>query len=370
MLASDFLEIFMKQNIITLAIILISFTFSIFAQNQKITAVKIQSEEGVFGGKVVVSINGKQQQISDFGYLAWIVNNGKEVVYSSRDGSGGFENEGQSLHIFDVATSKTRKIMSEYSIVVGLTEKKLSNGQNVLLVKMTDGGLGGAYFAVVDPKRGEVFYRSFAELAAIKGDTIKLSFYKEDDWEKISGERGEDEYQNKTAFVDKTKVKPFKIETHDLNKIIKGQVIVNKNSFEDEPKVRKVKIYLWRPNDEGKDGNFVLGTVEREVIANAPLRPTLEELFNWKDEGEENKGFSSATFGMKLENIVLKNGAVTVKFSQPPDQTNYGSLGPFIFLESIEKTAKQFPTVKKVLVCAIGETFIDSQLDKQFPRCK
>ncbi len=101
-----------------------------------------------------------------------------------------------------------------------------------------------------------------------------------------------------------------------------------------------------------------------------PLTPTLQDLFIGVAQNEEGKGFTSPAFGMKFEGVVLKNGVATVKFSQPKDQTNYGSLGPFIFLESIEKTAKQFPSVKKVVVCAIGETMIDSQMDKPIPRCK
>jgi hypothetical protein len=361
----------MRQNFYLSTILFLIFTVTTFAQDLKITAVEVQSEPNVFGGKVIVTINGEEQRVIDEGYQAWIVNNGKEMVYSSRDGAGGFENEGQSLHIYDVTTGKTRKIMSEYSMVDGLTEKKLSNGHKVLLVRMSDGGLGGSYFAVVDPKRGQVLSRGFAELSAIKGDTITLSYFKENDWERISEERGVDEYDKRTAFAAKTKVKPLKIETLDLKKIIKGKVIVNRNSFEmNEPKWRKVELFFWRADDEGKDGNFVLGTVEREVVATAPLTPTLQALFIGVAKNEEGKGFTSPTFGMKFEGVVLKNGVATVKFSQPKDQTNYGSLGPFIFLKAIEKTAKQFPSVKKVVVCAIGETMIDSQLDKQFPRCK
>jgi hypothetical protein len=333
----------MKQKFFISAILSVIFTFSIFAQNQKISAVEIQSEPDGFGGKVVITINGKKQEISENGYLAWIVNDGKALVYSDRDGSGGFENEGQSLKIYDIATGKTRKIMSEYVIVSGITEKRLSNGKTLLLVRLEDGGLGGSYFAVVDPNRGEIFYRDFAEVLSIKGDTVKLGYYKEDDWEKMWNARGDDVYQNKTAVPKPIKIKPFKTEPADLKKLLKNKVIINKNSFEMyEPKSRKVKLFFWRANDDEGSKPFVLGAVEREVLANAPLTPTLESLFIGAAKNEEDKGFSSPTFGMKFEGVVLKN----------------------------EKTAKQFPSVKKVVVCAIGETMIDSELDKPFPRCK
>ena len=40
-----------------------------------------------------------------------------------------------------------------------------------------------------------------------------------------------------------------------------------------------------------------------------------------------------------------------------------------MFVKAIEMTAKQFPTVKRVEICALGETLIDSQLEKPFAKC-
>lgn len=353
------------------AIILSLFSLTLAAQTQKATAYDIKKESEYFGGVLFITVNGKQQKIAEQANDVWLINDGKQVVYSGRDGAGGFENEGQSLRIYDVNTGKTRKIMSEYSIIVGLSAKRLSNGQYVLLVRMEDGGLGASYFAAVDPKRGEVFHRSAAEIIEAKGDKVKLGFYKEDDWENIYSQRGDSEFNNKTAFPTPTKVKPYKTESVDLKRILKNKVIYNKPTNEYlEAGLKRVKIYLWRANDNEGSNPFVLGTVEREVNSAAPLQPALQELFLGTTKDEEEKGFSSSTFGMKFEGVVLKNGVATVKFSQPKDQTNYGSMGPIIFLEAIEKTAKQFPSVKKVEVCAIGDTLIDAQLKKQFPRCK
>lgn len=340
---------------------------------QKATSFEIKSGEyGIYGGALIIKINGKKRKIADAAEAAWLINGGKEVVYSGRDGSGGFENEGQSLRIYDVKSGKTKKIMSEYTFVLGLTAVKLSNGANALLVRLGDGGLGASYFAVVDPKRGQVLSENFAELTEIKGDKASLAFYKEEDWDKILDERGMKDEKNKKAIPMKVSVKPEKIEIFDLKEVLKNKVIVNKNSFEEdvEPKLRDVQVFFWRANDEEPNKNFVLKPVLRSVEANAPLRPTLEALFNGTFDDEGKNGFSSSTFGMKFEGVILKNGVATVKFSQPPNETNYGTLGSFIFLEAIEKTAKQFPSVKKVEVCAIGKTLIDAQLEKEFPRCK
>ena len=123
----------------------------------------------------------------------------------------------------------------------------LSNGATALLVRMSDGGLGGSYFAVVDPKRGEVFFRQWAEPAAIKGDSITLAFYKEDDWDSILGERGWTDPNPNQIIPKPTKVKPYKTEKHDLKQVLKNKVIYNKPDYlEGELTVKDVKIYLWR----------------------------------------------------------------------------------------------------------------------------
>ena len=358
-----------------IAILVGVYSISIIAQDLRATAFEVKkSDENYseyFGGKLFITVNGQQKMIAEQANDVWLINKGREVVYSARYGAGGYENEGQSLYIYEVATGKSRKIMSQYYIIMGVSEFKLKNGETALLVRMEDGGLGASYFSVVDPKRGEVFFRSFAEITALKEDTITLLFYKDNDWDKILQSRGADYYEGKDAFpTARAKVKAYKTEKHDLKTLLKGKVITNKPTNEYlEAGLKRVKLYLWRVNDFEDGKNFVLGTVEREVEVAAPLRPTLEELFRGTTKDEEEKGFSTVTFGMKFEGVVLKNGVATVKFSQPKGQTNYGTLGPFIFKDAIEKNAKQFPSVKKVEVCAIGETLIDAQMEKGFPRC-
>jgi len=135
---------------------------------------------------------------------------------------------------------------------------------------------------------------------------------------------------------------------------------------------REVKIYLQRTLVDPAGSNSDESTpVKRTVNAHAPLKGALEMLFSESiTAAEEKDGFWSPTYGMKFEGVVLKNGTATVKFSQPPNKTNYGSMGPMFFAEAIEKTARQFPSVKRVKICAVGDTMIDSELDTQFDRCK
>jgi spore germination protein GerM len=139
------------------------------------------------------------------------------------------------------------------------------------------------------------------------------------------------------------------------------------SSQQTDQKQREVTIYFWDANSKSSD--LGLAPVKRMVVAAAPLRPALEALFTGPTKEEEAKGLSSSTFGMRFEGVTLTDGDALVKFSQPANETNYGSQGPMIFAEAIEKTARQFPTVKKVEICAVGETLIDSELEKPFPKC-
>ena len=164
-------------------------------------------------GELFVTIAGTEKKVTDQAQQAWIINGGRQVVYSSNEGSGGYENEGQSLHLYDVATANHKRIMSEYFMVEKVKEVSTRTRKRALLVTMEDGGLGASYVAVIDPLRGEVFFRRWVRMLESKGDTIVLGFYREKDWEDLaSGKR----------------VRPYKRERHNLNSLLLRPVIVNK----------------------------------------------------------------------------------------------------------------------------------------------
>jgi hypothetical protein len=98
-------------------------------------------------------------------------------------------------------------------MVQKVQEVVTSNRKRALLVTMEDGGLGASYLAVVDPWRGEVFFRRWVRILANKGDTIVLGFYREKDW---------------GDFVEGKKVRPYKRESHNLKSLLLRPVIVNK----------------------------------------------------------------------------------------------------------------------------------------------
>ncbi len=164
-------------------------------------------------GELFVTVAGAEKKVTDQAQQAWIINSGRHVVYSSSDGAGGFENEGQSLHLYDVKTGSLKQIMSEYFMVETVKEVVTSKKKRALLVTMADGGLGASYLAVVDPFRGQVFFRRWVRILSNKGDTIVLGFYREGDWSDMDEGR---------------KVQPYKRERHNLNTLLLRRVIVNK----------------------------------------------------------------------------------------------------------------------------------------------
>lgn len=186
---------------------------------QRVTKVRIDMRD--IYGALFVTIAGTEKKVTDQAQQAWIINGGRHVVYSSSEGAGGFENEGQSLHLYDVDTGNHKRIMSEYFMVETVKEVITSNKKRALLVTMEDGGLGASYVAVIDPLRGEVFFRRWARILAKKGDTIVLGFYREADWGEL--EPGK-------------KVRPYKTERHNLKSLLRRPLIVNKKeNWMDEP---------------------------------------------------------------------------------------------------------------------------------------
>jgi hypothetical protein len=150
-----------------------------------------------------------------------------------------------------------------------------------------------------------------------------------------------------------------------------GAALGGAQTLKPEDKQIEVKIYLQKTLiDPSGATSDELAPVTRRVNAAAPLGAALETLFAPNITAEEEKqNFYASTFGMKFEGVSLKNGTALVRFSQPPDETGYGSAGAGIFAAAIERTTRQFPTVRRVRICAVGETLIDSELLDPFPRC-
>ena len=228
----------MTLRIITIVALLIVSVFYVPASNAQALqprATKVRVAMRDIYGELFVTIAGTEKKVTDQAQQAWIINGGRHVVYSSDEGAGGFENEGQSLHLYDVVTGNHKQIMSEYFAVDTVKEVITSNKKRALLVMMADGGLGASYLAVVDPWRGEVFFRRWVRILANKGDTIVLGFYREGDW----GDLNEGK-----------KVRPYKTERYNLKSLLRRPVIVNKKdqrfSSNSPHQIRKTRIVAQR----------------------------------------------------------------------------------------------------------------------------
>jgi hypothetical protein len=132
-----------------------------------------------------------------------------------------------------------------------------------------------------------------------------------------------------------------------------------------------VKIYLQQIGGIPPSGpSDILRPVERMVPNDFKLEYALEALFEEDlPEEEVEAGYFSSTYGMKFEGVSLKSGTATVRFSQPNDK-NYEMFIPMIFVDAVTKTARQFRSVKRVSICAVGKTTVRSDLGRPFPRCR
>ena len=141
-----------------------------------VATIAVRRDTTTFGvGPAIVTLtSGDTLVVTDSAVRVWALG-GSMVAVSGLDGAGGFENEGQSLTVIDVATGTRRRVISDYFPIVRV-ERAPSPGRSPLLVHMRDGGRGSLHVTVVDPRRGQVFRASNA-LGRIAGDRIIVSGY-------------------------------------------------------------------------------------------------------------------------------------------------------------------------------------------------
>ncbi|MHC4392686.1 MAG: peptidoglycan-binding domain-containing protein [Planctomycetota bacterium] len=139
-------------------------------------------------GNVYATIDGVDTLLARDGIDSWLLGDGRYVAWSGPDGAGGFENEGQSLNVFDTKTGQTREIMSEYFMINDVTSVTTTDGRTAFLVGMFDGGAGFPHGAVVDPTRGQVGRYDRAKLIQGNGDRVTLELHSDpDDIDKVTG---------------------------------------------------------------------------------------------------------------------------------------------------------------------------------------
>ena len=136
-------------------------------------------------GAVYATIDGETRKISGEGYDAWVLDGGRYVAFSGADGAGGYENEGQSLRLYDVALGKMvnggEPVLREYYRITDVKYATDSWGNaGGILVSMQDGGLGAPHIAVVDPKRGQTWRRQMASFLGVENGVVTIGNYTAD----------------------------------------------------------------------------------------------------------------------------------------------------------------------------------------------
>ena len=118
-------------------------------------------------------------------------------------------------------------------------------------------------------------------------------------------------------------------------------------------------------------GDSKILPLKRSVSAAAPLVPAIAAMLEAPTAAEQKLGYISASYGdMKLDSVKLVKGQARVDFSRViRSDYNPGDLQTLYFEEAVTKTAKQFPSVKKVMVCVngINEFGIGMVVGRPFP---
>ncbi len=121
--------------------------------------------------------------------------------------------------------------------------------------------------------------------------------------------------------------------------------------------LKEVKVYFHFIGTEGTESEIV--PLKRRVSAKTPLRPAIEELLKEPTQAEIKSGYQSAGYDeMRFVSVKLKNGTARIDFSRKleNDRSDYnpGDLLTLRFESAVIKTARQFPAIKKVVVCVNG----------------
>ncbi len=134
---------------------------------------------------------------------------------------------------------------------------------------------------------------------------------------------------------------------------------------------KAVKVYFLKdPYDNSDPKNpGGLGAVTRKVSAKSPLRGALLALTAGPTAAEEKRGYASSTWGIKLLSVKIKDGTAYTYFTMPEGAMFSGDNSPFIFEDAVEKTALQFPNVRKVVVCLDGILDFGSESEDPPRKC-
>lgn len=133
---------------------------------------------------------------------------------------------------------------------------------------------------------------------------------------------------------------------------------------------KEVKIYLVNTEAEYDAKNPLgLQAVARSVDRRSPMRGALAALVAGPTEAERGRGLGGSTYGIRFLSVKLKGGVAYAHFTLPSGAGFPGDLGPSIFKEAVTKTVKQFPGVRRAVVCLDGNENFGDWNDAPAKKC-
>lgn len=128
-----------------------------------------------------------------------------------------------------------------------------------------------------------------------------------------------------------------------------------------QPQPRQVRVYFPRDGNPHPRDPFNLQFVVRNVASSAPARPALESLLAGPTATEKRRRLRALDAeGLKVGSLVIGNGTARVDFVSRGGKRWAGDLSPAEFRRAVERTLKQFSTVRRVTVSVDGRTDFDS----------
>jgi hypothetical protein len=146
---------------------------------------------------------------------------------------------------------------------------------------------------------------------------------------------------------------------------------------------RTVWIYLYPSDDLGADRRSIsqraarenvltLVPVQREVSVVSPARGALEALIAGPTEEEKEKGLLAPhTDRLSIASLKIISGTARVAFTSSCTECPHlqGDLAVWRFTEAIQRTLKQFPNVRRVVICLDGYEDFGDLVEGPNKRC-
>ncbi len=125
---------------------------------------------------------------------------------------------------------------------------------------------------------------------------------------------------------------------------------------------RQVRVYFPREGNPHPRDPFNLQFVVRQVATAAPARPALEALLAGPTAAEKRRRLRPLDAGgLAISALVIGGGTARVDFVSRGGKRWAGDLSPAEFRQAVERTLKQFSTVRSVTVSVDGKTNFDSE---------